>query len=168
LLFEYFSDREEYRLVKRLGTGVFGEGYLGHNVKYDYPCVIKIFTERMHHEKMINEIVILQTLCGGPNIIKVHDVLRESNKEIPAIVFEFVNVSNPTHLYPTLTDKDVKYYMKHLLKALEYVHKEGIIHRDIKPSNVLIDHANRKLKLIDFGLSVFHHNGKQFFMILFQ
>jgi casein kinase II subunit alpha len=128
-------------------------------VKRDFPCVIKIFTDRMNREKMLNEIVILQNLCGGPNIVKVHDVLQESTKETPAIVFEYINNTNAKTLYPKLSSSDVKYYMKELLKALEYVHNEGIIHRDVKPSNVLIDHYHRKLTLIDFGLSVFHYKG---------
>lgn len=155
----FCSNREEYRLVKRLGQGTFGEGYLGYNVKHNFPCVIKIFTDRMSREKMLNEIVILQNLCGGPNIVKVHDVLQESMKETPAIVFEYINSTNAKSLYPKFVGSDVQFYIKELLKALDYVHNEGIIHRDVKPSNILIDHYHRKLTLIDFGLSVFHYRG---------
>jgi casein kinase II subunit alpha len=31
------------------------------------------------------------------------------------------------------------------------------MHRDVKPPNVMIDHAQRKLRLIDWGLAEFYH-----------
>ena len=38
-----------------------------------------------------------------------------------------------------------------LCRALDYLHKQGMIHRDLKPSNVLID-ENGSPKLTDFGV----------------
>jgi len=32
----------------------------------------------------------------------------------------------------------------------------GVMHRDVKPHNVMIDHAQRKLRLIDWGLAEFY------------
>jgi serine/threonine-protein kinase len=39
-----------------------------------------------------------------------------------------------------------------VLKALEYVHENGVIHRDLKPENIMVD-ADDKVKLIDFGIA---------------
>lgn len=39
-----------------------------------------------------------------------------------------------------------------LLKALEYIHKQGVVHRDLKPENIMVD-ENDNLKLIDFGIA---------------
>lgn len=39
-----------------------------------------------------------------------------------------------------------------ILKALEYLHKQGISHRDLKGANVLVDEEG-KIKLGDFGVA---------------
>lgn len=36
------------------------------------------------------------------------------------------------------------------------------MHRDVKPHNVMIDHEQRKLRLIDWGLAEFYHPGKEY------
>ena len=42
-----------------------------------------------------------------------------------------------------------------ILKALEYLHKQGISHRDLKGANVLVDDEG-KVKLGDFGVAFQH------------
>ena len=34
--------------------------------------------------------------------------------------------------------------------------------RDVKPHNVMIDHENRRLRLIDWGLAEFYHPGQEY------
>lgn len=36
------------------------------------------------------------------------------------------------------------------------------MHRDVKPHNVMIDHEQRKLRLIDWGLAEFYHPGTEY------
>jgi casein kinase II subunit alpha len=38
----------------------------------------------------------------------------------------------------------------------------GIMHRDVKPHNVMIDHENRQIRLIDWGLAEFYHPGQEY------
>ncbi|KAF7136006.1 hypothetical protein RHSIM_Rhsim08G0094700 [Rhododendron simsii] len=108
------------------------------------------------------EIKILQNLCGGPNIIKLLDIVRDQQSKTPSLIFEYVNNTDFKMLYPTLSDFDIRYYIYELLKALDYCHSQGIMHRDVKPHNVMIDHEQRKLRLIDWGLAEFYHPGQEY------
>jgi len=113
-------------------------------------------------KKIKREISILQNLCGGPNIIKLLDVVRDPQSMTPSLVFECVNNIDFKSLYPTFTHMDIRYYVFEILKALDYCHSQGIMHRDVKPHNVMIDHANRRLRLIDWGLAEYYHPGQEY------
>ncbi len=39
-----------------------------------------------------------------------------------------------------------------ILKALEYIHENGVVHRDLKPENIMVDSQDH-IKLIDFGIA---------------
>ena len=49
-----------------------------------------------------------------------------------------------------------------LLVALAFAHANGVMHRDVKPHNVMIDHSQRKLRLIDWGLAEFYCAGTEY------
>jgi serine/threonine protein kinase len=44
-----------------------------------------------HPHWIESEIKILQNLIGGPNIISLIDVVRDTQSRTPSLVFEFVN-----------------------------------------------------------------------------
>jgi len=49
-------------------------------------------------------------------------------------------------------NETAKFYLAHVVAALEHLHGRGIVHRDLKPENMLIG-ADGHIKLTDFGLS---------------
>jgi len=151
-----WGEQDDYEIVRKVGRGKYSEVFEGICVTNNDKCIIKIL-KPVKKKKIKREIKILQNLCGGQNIIKLLDVTRDPQSKTPSLIFEYVNNTDFKILYPTLSDYDIRYYILELLKALEFAHSNGIMHRDVKPHNVMIDHARRKLRLIDWGLAEFYH-----------
>eukprot|EP00898_Chlorokybus_atmophyticus_P005693 jgi/Chlat1/6124/Chrsp409S05666 len=156
-----WGDQEDYEVVRKVGRGKYSEVFEGVNARSHEGCIIKIL-KPVKKKKIKREIKILQNLRGGPNIIKLLDIVRDPQSKTPSLIFELVNNTDFKALYPTLSDYDIRYYIHELLKALDYCHSQGIMHRDVKPHNVMIDHEQRKLRLIDWGLAEFYHPGKEY------
>lgn len=105
-------------------------------------------------EKIFRETKILQTLYGGPNIVKLYDVVKSG--ETPCLVFEHIPNIETRKIIPKLNDIDIRLYTFKILQALDYAHSHGIMHRDVKPLNIVIDHNARDLRLIDWGLADYY------------
>lgn len=156
-----WGDHDYHEVVRKVGRGKYSEVFEGIIVANNERCIIKIL-KPVKKKKIKREIKILQNLYGGPNIVKLLDIVRDQHSKTPSLIFEYVNSTDFKVLYPTLTDYDIRYYIYELLKALDYCHSQGIMHRDVKPHNVMIDHELRKLWLIDWGLAEFYHPGKEY------
>lgn len=150
---------EDYSVGIRLGRGKYSEVYEGYSA--DQRVVVKVL-KPVKKRKIGREIKILQNLAGGPNTIQLLDIVRDPISHTPVLVMEHVDNTDYKVLYPTLSDFDVRYYLYEVLRALDYCHSMGVMHRDIKPNNVMIDHAKRKLRVIDWGLAEFYHPGVEY------
>ena len=90
-------------------------------------CVIKVL-KPVKKKKIKREIKILQNLSGGPNVVALLDVVRDSQSKTPSLIFEYVNNTDFRSLYPKFVDFDVRYYIFELLKvrwAFPMLHHES-------------------------------------------
>ena len=151
-----WGEQDNYEVVRKVGRGKYSEVFEGVDVRTNSKVIIKIL-KPVKKKKIKREIKILQNLRGGTNVIHLLDIVRDPQSKTPSLIFEHVNNTDFKVLYPTLTDLEIRYYLLELLKALDYCHSQGIMHRDVKPHNIMIDHVNKRLRLIDWGLAEFYH-----------
>jgi casein kinase II subunit alpha len=112
------SDQEDYEVIRKVGRGKYSEVFEGINIVNEERCVIKIL-KPVKKKKIRREIKILQNLCGGPNIIKLLDIVRDPQSKTPSLIFEHVNNTDFKILYPTLTDLDIRFNAQCLAQSLD-------------------------------------------------
>ena len=158
-----FGSQENYEIIKKIGRGKYSEVYEGINTLNNERIVIKIL-KPVKKTKIRREIKILQTLRGGVNIINLIDVVRDPMTKTPALIMEYVDTGDLDFrtLYKSFSDYDIRFYIYEVLKALDYCHSKGFMHRDVKPHNIMIDHTNKRLRLIDWGLAEFYHPSQEY------
>jgi casein kinase II subunit alpha len=146
-----------------LGTGKYSEVFEGYFVNEPTKKLVIKLLKPVRIDKIRREISILQKL-DHPNIIKLYDVVLNPGSNYPALIMEYVDTGDLSRhdLFDPFTDEDIKFYVYKLFKALDYAHSRGIMHRDLKYGNIMIDHAARDVKLIDWGLAEYFHMTKDY------
>ena len=153
--------KDRFRLIKRLGSGAFGETELAEDTqRLNTLCVVKrLFTsadpERFRITKRLfdSEAANLNKLKhdGIPSLIAYFDegghfyLVQDYIDGRTLDDLAEINVNNKW------TESKVREFLIEILEILAYVHSQGSIHRDIKPDNMMRRSANGKLVLIDFG-----------------
>lgn len=57
-----------------------------------------------------------------------------------------------------MSEAEARKLFQQIICAIEHCHMHKIVHRDLKPENILMD-ANKNIKIADFGLSNYLHDG---------
>lgn len=146
----------KFRLGHRVGSGSFGEIYLGTNVQTNEEVAIKLENIKSKHPQLLYESKLYRILQGGtgiPNVrwfgvegdynVLVMDLLGPSLEDL----FNFCNRK--------LSLKSVLMLADQMINRVEYVHGKSFLHRDIKPDNFLMGLGRRanQVYIIDFGLA---------------
>ncbi|RLN56334.1 hypothetical protein BBJ28_00001536 [Nothophytophthora sp. Chile5] len=160
------SDRLELSLEddKRIGSGGCGAVYAA-MVDKTIRVAVKVIDSISTKSKQLfeREMLAMMKTSAHENVLRVlgYTVLSgESGRQSYGIIMELMgggDLAFALHRDESvnLSEEDRLRALLQVIKAIEYIHSQGITHRDIKPHNVLLSTDHQTAKLADFGLAGF-------------
>jgi serine/threonine protein kinase len=153
----------KFRLIKKIGSGSFGDIYLGTNILTGEDVAIKLEELKSKHPQLHYESRVYKLLSGGQGIPLVRWFGLEGDYNV--MVLDLLGPSLEdcfNYCKRRFTVKTVLLLADQMLARLEYCHSRNMIHRDIKPDNFLLGTGSTadKVFLIDFGLAKKYRDSK--------
>lgn len=153
----------KYRLGRKIGSGSFGDIYLGTDVTSPEEVAIKLECVKTKHPQLHIESKIYKIMQGGVGIPLIKWCGSEGDYNV--MVMELLG--------PSLEDlfnfcsrrfslKTVLLLADQTISRIEYIHSKNFIHRDIKPDNFLMGLGKKGnlVYVIDFGLAKKYRDSK--------
>ncbi|XP_076021149.1 casein kinase I isoform X1 [Genypterus blacodes] len=146
----------KYRLGRKIGSGSFGDIYLGANIVTGEEVAIKLECVKTKHPQLHIESKFYKMMQGGVGIPSIKWCGAEGDYNV--MVMELLG--------PSLEDlfnfcsrkfslKTVLLLADQMISRIEYIHSKNFIHRDVKPDNFLMGLGKKGnlVYIIDFGLA---------------
>ena len=151
-----FLPRDEFEVLGVAGRGGSSTVWAARQLLLDRQVAIKTFATDLapgseDHQRFLRE-ARLYTEVRSPYVVELYDI--RVGEGVPYLILELVR--GPTALarleQGVVAIPEALTIGEEIARALEAIHKAGIVHRDVKPGNVLLT-TQGVAKLGDFGLA---------------
>ncbi|XP_041359084.1 serine/threonine-protein kinase PLK1-like [Gigantopelta aegis] len=146
-----------YLRGRLLGKGGFARCYelldLNTNKIYAGKIISKSRIAKPHQRQKIKREVELQQDLKHRHVVEFHSYFEDDDNVY--IILENCSRKSLVHVLKhrkTLTEPEVRFYLRHVIEGAKYIHSKQIIHRDLKLGNMLLNES-MELKIADFGLA---------------
>ncbi|XP_045847531.1 inactive serine/threonine-protein kinase PLK5 isoform X10 [Meles meles] len=153
------SSGRVYRRGKLIGEGAFSRCYELVDVATRAVFALKVVPRaggaagRLRPHGKVEREIALHSRLKHRNIVALHG--HFADREHVYLVLEYCGHQSLAHVLEarrTLTEPEVRYYLRGLVSGLRYLHQRRIVHRDLKPSNFFLS-KNMEVKIGDLGLA---------------
>ncbi|MEM9413567.1 MAG: serine/threonine-protein kinase, partial [Planctomycetota bacterium] len=146
----------EFLIIEEIGSGGMGVVFRGRDTKLHRDVAIKLLAQSLRREtveRFQREATTLAKL-NHDNILPIYSS-GIANDGSPYLVMPMIYGSTlKGQIRTELTNPfDCATWIRDIALGLHSAHELGVIHRDVKPANILIDEADGRAKLMDFGLA---------------
>jgi serine/threonine-protein kinase len=146
-----------YRLSRELGGGGMAHVFVADDPDIADRVVVKVLSPELaagvDGERFKREIQVASSL-HHPRIVPVLGARNEG--DVLYYTMPFIDgdtLRSTIAAEGTLSVDRAVAIARDVAEALVYAHKENIVHRDIKPDNILIDRAESRAVVTDFGIA---------------
>jgi hypothetical protein len=149
-----------YRLIRRLGRGAFGEVYEAEALGGVRVAVKRIFLNATHPASR-NEIEALESLklLHHIHLTQIHAFWLSDDRLVVVMDLADGTLHDRVEFHrkrglPGVPPDELVPFTEEAAEALDYLHSQKMTHRDVKPKNLL--HLGGHAKVADFGLARVH------------
>jgi eukaryotic-like serine/threonine-protein kinase len=158
----------KYEVLKHIGIGGMGAVYQAVDTELDRPVALKVLRPEIAAKQNMLDRFRREAKAAArlrhENIVAIYDVGEAGGTHYLALEFvDGIDLHEYIGTKGKLSPEEAKQIIIQAARALEHVHKQGIVHRDIKPSNFLIARQNERLvvKMTDLGLARTKNESKE-------
>ncbi|XP_016383166.1 casein kinase I-like [Sinocyclocheilus rhinocerous] len=170
-----------YRLGRKIGSGSFGDIYLGTDISVGEEVAIKLECVKTKHPQLHIESKIYKMMQGGGTCFHTLSAAPRGLHPASPLTQTYeshVHTSHCCHIHKSLSPsvsvcqtfkvedlfnfcsrkfslKTVLLLADQMISRIEYIHSKNFIHRDVKPDNFLMGLGKKGnlVYIIDFGLA---------------